>query len=84
MGDIKKEIAGKLCEIEQKENVRVLYAVESGSRTWRVEFPDSDYDVRLVYVRPKEDYLCLQERKDVIEWQLNEVLDTNEKVISLF
>ncbi len=77
MRDIRKEIIEKLSEIEQKENVRVLYAVESGSRAWGVESPDSDYDVRFVYVRHKEDYLCLEEKKDVIEWQLDEVLDIN-------
>ena len=77
MRDIRKEILEKLAEIEQKENVKVLYAVESGSRAWGVESPDSDYDVRFVYVRTKEDYLSLQEKRDVIEWQLDEVLDIN-------
>lgn len=75
--DIKKEILDKLTEIEEKENVKVLYAVESGSRAWGVESPDSDYDVRFIYVRPKEDYLSLQEKRDVIEWQLDDVLDIN-------
>lgn len=42
MRNIKKEILEKLAEIEQKENVNVLYAVESGSRAWGVESPDSD------------------------------------------
>ncbi len=77
MRDIKKEILENLTEIEQKENVKVLYAVESGSRAWGVESPDSDYDVRFVYVRTREDYLSLQEKRDVIEWQLDEVLDIN-------
>lgn len=77
MRDIKKEILEKLAEIEKKENVKVLYAVESGSRAWGVESPDSDYDVRFVYVRTQEDYLSLQEKRDVIEWQLDEVLDIN-------
>ncbi len=75
--DIRQEILVKLAEIEEKENVKVLYAVESGSRAWGVESPDSDYDVRFIYVRPKEDYLSLQEKRDVIEWQLDEVLDIN-------
>lgn len=75
--NIKKEILEKLAEIEEKENVKVLYAVESGSRAWGVESPDSDYDVRFIYVRPKDDYLNLQEKRDVIEWQLDEVLDIN-------
>lgn len=77
MRDIKQEILGKLAEIEAKEKVKVLYAVESGSRAWGVESPDSDYDVRFVYVRPKEDYLRLAKRRDVIEWQLDDVLDIN-------
>ncbi len=42
-----------------------------------VESPDSDYDVRFVYVRPMKDYLRLQEQKDIIEWQLDEVFDMN-------
>lgn len=77
MRDVNREIEGKLKEIEKEEHVKVLYAVESGSRAWGVESPDSDYDVRFVYVRPKEDYLSIQERRDVIEWQLDEVLDIN-------
>jgi predicted nucleotidyltransferase len=77
MRDIEKEINEKLDEIEAKENVRILHAVESGSRAWGFASPDSDYDVRFVYVRPKEDYLRLDEPRDVIEWQLDEVLDIN-------
>ncbi|SEU27931.1 hypothetical protein SAMN05443270_4434 [Lacrimispora sphenoides] len=33
--------------------------------------------VRFIYVRRKEDYLKLNESRDVIEWQLDEVLDIN-------
>lgn len=77
MRDIKREINDKLNEIEEKEGVRVLHAVESGSRAWGFASPDSDYDVRFVYVRSKEDYLRLDEPRDVIEWQLDEVLDIN-------
>ena len=39
--------------------------------------PDSDYDVRFIYVRNQKDYLRLDEVRDVIEWQLDEVLDIN-------
>lgn len=77
MRDIKKEILEKLDAIEEKENVKILYAVESGSRAWGVESPDSDYDVRFIYMRPGNDYLRLDEKKDVIEWQLDDVLDVN-------
>lgn len=77
MRDIITEINKKLDEIERKEGVRILHAVESGSRAWGFASPDSDYDVRFVYVRPKEDYLRLDEPRDVIEWQLDKVLDIN-------
>ena len=53
MRDIIAEINEKLDEIERKEGVRILHAVESGSRAWGFASPDSDYDVRFVYVRPK-------------------------------
>ena len=88
MCDITKEIEQKLLEIERNENVIVLHAVESGSRAWGFASPDSDYDVRFIYVRRKEDYLKLNELRDVIEWQLDEVLDINgwdlKKVLKQF
>ncbi len=74
---VNEMIDKKLNEIEEKENVRILYCVESGSRAWGFASPDSDYDVRFIYVRPKEFYLRLDENRDVIEWQLDETLDIN-------
>ncbi len=68
-------IISKLKEIEKTEDVRVLLAVESGSRAWGFASPDSDYDVRFIYVRPLSKYLQLDKQKDVIEWQLDDVLD---------
>lgn len=70
-------IAEKLRDIEEKEQVRILYACESGSRAWGFASPDSDYDVRFVYVRKTADYLKLNPPRDVIEWQLDETLDIN-------
>lgn len=77
MDDIAKEIRQKISEIEAKEQVTILHAVESGSRAWGFASPDSDYDVRFIYVRSREDYLKLNEPRDVIEWQLDDVLDIN-------
>ena len=45
-----EEIRSKLQDIEERENVRILYAAESGSRAWGFASPDSDYDVRFIYV----------------------------------
>lgn len=51
--------------------------IESGSRAWGFASPDSDYDVRFIYVRNKKFYLSLRDNKDFIDWELNEVLDIN-------
>ena len=58
------EIQMKLKEIEEQEHVTILHAVESGSRAWGFASPDSDYDVRFIYVRTMEDYLRLDEPRD--------------------
>ena len=75
--DIEKNIKQKLEEIEQIENIKIIMAVESGSRAWGFASPDSDYDVRFIYARKKEDYLSLDEPRDVVEWQLDDVYDVN-------
>ena len=70
-------IIQKLKEIEQTQNIRILHAVESGSRAWGFPSPDSDYDVRFIYVRPPEFYLKLEKTRDVIELPINDMLDIN-------
>lgn len=70
-------IKEKLHEIELRENCRILLAVESGSRAWGFASPDSDYDVRFIYVRPKESYLRLERFRDVIEVPISDELDIN-------
>ena len=74
---MREQIIEKLREIERENGVRILLAVESGSRAWGFASPDSDYDVRFIYVRNKEDYLRLEEVRDVIELPINDVLDIN-------
>ena len=70
-------ILEKLKEIEEKEGIRILHAVESGSRAWGFPSPDSDYDVRFIYIRKPEDYLKLEKTRDVIELPINDMLDIN-------
>ena len=70
-------IISKLKQIEKDYNVRVLLAVESGSRAWGFASPDSDYDVRFIYVRPEKEYLRLEDVRDVIELPINDELDIN-------
>lgn len=72
MSEIKSVIDRKLKEIEKKENVKILHCVESGSRAWGFPSPDSDYDVRFIYVRPKEYYLRLDKTRSGMFTQIEE------------
>jgi len=74
---MKNVILEKLDEIEQKEKIKIMHCVELGSRAWGFASPDSDYDVRFIYVREKDFYLRLDPTRDVIEWKPDETLDIN-------
>lgn len=62
---------------EQEHGVRVLFAIESGSRAWGFASPDSDYDVRFVYIHPTDYYLSIDvaANRDVIEYPLVNDMD---------
>jgi predicted nucleotidyltransferase len=81
-------ILQKLLELEQTENIKILYACESGSRAWGFASPDSDYDVRFFYVRPLNYYLSITNQPDFIDLPLNDELDLRgwdlRKALKLF
>ena len=73
-------IRQKLKEIENVHNVKILYAVESGSRAWGFPSKDSDYDVRFIYIHPPSWYLSIDQqgigaKRDVIEEPIDDLLD---------
>lgn len=70
-------ILADLDSIERRENVRIIFAVESGSRAWGFPSPDSDFDARFVYVRTRESYLSLRPARDVIELPIDGDFDVN-------
>ncbi|HSX56068.1 MAG TPA: nucleotidyltransferase domain-containing protein [Sphingomonas sp.] len=75
--DVRREIENRLAAVEAAEDVRVLMAVESGSRAWGFPSPDSDYDIRFIYVRPRDWYLSLAPGRDVIERPIVDEIDLN-------
>jgi predicted nucleotidyltransferase len=75
---MQETIKDLLKSIGDTYKVRVLLAVESGSRAWGFPSTDSDYDVRFLYVNEPEWYLSLHEERDVIEYTSDDdLLDLN-------
>ncbi|UXY15463.1 nucleotidyltransferase domain-containing protein [Chitiniphilus purpureus] len=72
---IRERVMGALAMIEARHDVRVLFACESGSRGWGFASPDSDYDVRFVYVHRPDWYLRVASQRDVIELPIDDELD---------
>jgi predicted nucleotidyltransferase len=75
--DMRAAIMRCLDDIEAQHQVKVLFACESGSRGWGFASPDSDYDVRFVYVNRIDWYLSIEQRRDVIEQPISGDLDVN-------
>lgn len=76
---MEERIKASLLEIERDEGVQIFYACESGSRAWGFPSADSDYDVRFLYVRPRDWYLSVdvERRRDVIERPITDELDVS-------
>ena len=84
------EILKRLSTIESAQAITVLYACESGSRAWGFPSPDSDYDVRFLYVHDRDWYLTfdVERRRDVIECPIEDDIDCSgwdlRKALHLF
>ncbi len=74
---MRERVLEELTRIEREHDVRILLAVESGSRAWGFASPDSDYDIRFVYAHDRDWYLSIFENRDVIEEMLPDRLDIN-------
>jgi len=74
---VRERIIAEIDAIERAHGVQVLYACESGSRGWGFASPDSDYDVRFLYVHPLDWYLRVEPQRDVIEKPIDDELDVS-------
>lgn len=74
---MREQVMAHLRAIEAQYNVTILFACESGSRGWGFASPDSDYDVRFIYVNRLPWYLTVAPGRDVIELPISGDLDIN-------
>jgi uncharacterized protein len=88
--DVRAEIMVRLANTEREHGVRILLAIESGSRAWGFHSPNSDYDVRFIYAPSADWYQAvdLEEKRDVIEYPIVDDIDLNgwdvRKALRLF
>jgi predicted nucleotidyltransferase len=75
--DVRAEIEATLTCLENEHSIKVLFACESGSRGWGFASPDSDYDVRFIYVHKVDWYLTVFPGRDVIELPISDVYDVS-------
>lgn len=72
---MKTTIINRLAEIEKANEIKILFACESGSRGWEFPSPDSDFDVRFIYVRPLNYYLSVSDKDDQLGFPISGELD---------
>ena len=75
--DIQAEIQQQLARMEALHDVRILLAIESGSRAWGFASSNSDWDVRFIYAPRLAWYLRVNAPRDVIELPISGDLDIN-------
>ena len=75
--EVRSAVEAQLAALEREHDVTVLFACESGSRGWGFASPDSDYDVRFVYVHKLPWYLSVERQRDVIEVPISDELDVS-------
>lgn len=84
------EIGRRLVGAVAEHDVKILLAVESGSRAWGFASPNSDFDGRFIYANRPDWYLSvtLEEQRDVIEYPITDDMDINgwdlRKALRLF
>ncbi len=64
---MKEKILASLKKLEEKHNIRFIFAIESGSRAWGFASEDSDYDVRAIHCSSIDAYLGIKLIKPQIE-----------------
>ncbi len=58
------QVNDTLTRIKNQKGIKILWAIESGSRAWDMHSPNSDYDVRFVFTHPRSEYLKLNHPED--------------------
>ncbi len=86
---MRKNIIRLIKEVEKKHKVKIVWAIESGSRAWGFASKDSDYDIRCMHIGKLDDYLGLspspkqinsvQDNLDLESWDIKKFAELSLK-----
>lgn len=62
-----QNVLEKRSQSEKGVRPTILWLSEGGSRAWNIESPDSDIDLRFIYIRRVHEYLDVEEPTDTIQ-----------------
>ena len=58
---MKIKILSAIKELEKKHKIKIVWAIESGSRAWGFASEDSDYDIRCMHIGKLDNYLGIDQ-----------------------
>lgn len=77
------QIKQKHNQISKDNNITIFYACESGSRAWGFPSPESDWDVRFIYIRNIDWYLSIKNKKNFFDFLITKKLDKGLNISEL-
>lgn len=86
---MKKEVMLAIKKLENQHKVKIIWAIESGSRAWGFASKDSDYDIRCMHIGKLDDYLGFnpppkqinlsQDSLDIESWDIQKFAELSLK-----
>jgi predicted nucleotidyltransferase len=68
--DVESKIKQVLSDLERKRDIKILFAVDTGSRSTGLEAPTSDHDLKVIYVERLKWYLRIdveEQQEEIVE-----------------
>ncbi|MBN2693155.1 nucleotidyltransferase domain-containing protein [bacterium] len=67
MREVNGEMKGKILSLFKNLEEEPLFFIESGSRLWGIDSPDSDFDIRGFHIQSKNQYFDYKKHREIIE-----------------